>query len=47
MTFRIAIEPMATVGIVSLSIAAIAVLIFGVAMDTEAQEQQALCGGRR
>ena len=37
---------MAIVGTVSLLLAAIAVLIFGVGMDIEGKEQAALCGGR-
>jgi hypothetical protein len=38
---------MATVRTVSLSLAAIAILIFGVAMDIEDPSGRALCGGRR
>ena len=38
---------MATIRTVSLSLAAIAILISGVAMGSEDHDQEALCGGRR
>ena len=40
-------ERTATFRAISLSLAAIAILIFGVAMDIEDQHREALCGGRR
>ena len=39
-------KPMATLRIVSLWLAAIAILIFGVAMDIGDNDREALCGGR-
>ncbi len=46
MTIPILTEPMATLRTVSLSLAALAILIFGVGMDIDHHEREALCGGR-
>jgi hypothetical protein len=40
-------EPSATVRTISLSLAAVAILIFGLAMDIGDQDREAMCGGRR
>jgi len=46
LTISILTEPMATLRTVSLSLAALAILIFGVGMDIDHHEREALCGGR-